>query len=75
VESFANELKEYLDHKNNPNYRLLFLVDEISQFIDNRQNVLLQLQEVVSRVCEVCASQVWFACTAQQDLSEVLDNL
>jgi hypothetical protein len=74
VESFANELKEYLDHKNNPNYRLLFLVDEISQFIDNRQNVLLQLQEVVSRVCEVCASQVWFACTAQQDLSEVLDN-
>ncbi|MCO6024885.1 BREX system P-loop protein BrxC [Prevotella cerevisiae] len=73
VDSFASELKEYIDKKSDPNYRMVFLVDEISQFIDQRKNVLLQLQEIVTRVCEVCQSQVWFACTAQQDLSEVID--
>ncbi len=74
VESFANELKEYIDQKHDKNYRIVFFVDEISQFIDGRTEVLLQLQEVVTRVCEICNSQVWFACTAQQDLSQVIQS-
>jgi len=74
VESFANELKEYLDKKNNKNYRLVFLCDEVSQFIDSRRGVLLQLQEVVKNCFETCESQVWFACAAQQDLSEVIQS-
>lgn len=74
VESFADELVEYIGKKKDKNYRLVFLCDEISQFIDGRKGVLLQLQEVVKRCYEKCASQVWFACTAQQDLSEVIQN-
>lgn len=74
VESFAKELKEYLDKKNDKNYRMVFLCDEISQFIDNRGGLLLQLQEVVKHCFEECNSQVWFACTAQQDLSEVIQS-
>ncbi|MDR0938237.1 MAG: BREX system P-loop protein BrxC [Mediterranea sp.] len=74
VEAFAHELKEYVDGQNDKNYRMVFFVDEISQFIDGREGVLLQLQEVVTRVCEACHSQVWFACTAQQDLSEVIQS-
>lgn len=74
VESFAAELKEYLDKKKDKNYRMIFLCDEISQFIDNRGGLLLQLQEVVKHCFEECNSQVWFACTAQQDLSEVIQS-
>lgn len=74
VEAFADELKEYLDKKADKNYRLVFLCDEISQFIDNRGGLLLQLQEVVKRCFEECNSQVWFACTAQQDLSQIIQS-
>jgi hypothetical protein len=74
VEAFAQELSEYVEQQHNKDYRMVFFVDEISQFIDGRENVLLQLQEVVTRVCEVCNSQVWFACTAQQDLSQVIES-
>ena len=74
VEAFAEELKEYVEQHNNKDYRIVFFVDEISQFIDGREGILLQLQEVVTRVCEVCNSQVWFACTAQQDLSQVIES-
>jgi hypothetical protein len=74
VESFANELHEHVEQQNSKDYRIVFFVDEISQFIDGRTDVLLQLQEVVTRVCEVCNSQVWFACTAQQDLSQVIES-
>ena len=74
VSSFANELKRFVDSKNSKDYRLVFFVDEISQFVDGRTNVLLQLQETVKNVMDACHSQVWFACTAQEDLTEVLQT-
>lgn len=73
VESFMKELKGFIDSKGE-NYHLLFLVDEISQFIDGRGGLLLQLQEIVTRLHEVCKDRVWLGCTAQQDLSELLDD-
>lgn len=75
VEAFAKELKEYIDRKQNRNFRLLFLVDEVSQFIGQHDDVLLQLQSLVKRVDEVCESKVWIACTAQQTLDEVVKNV
>lgn len=75
VEAFAAELKEYIDQKQNRNFRLMFLVDEVSQFIGQHEDVLLQLQSLVKRVDEVCESKVWIACTAQQTLDEVVVNV
>ena len=54
VESFAQELKEYIDSKADRNFRLLFFVDEISQFIGKHRDLLLQLQSLVKRLDEVC---------------------
>lgn len=75
VESFAAEIKEYLDRKNNRNHRILFFVDEVSQFIGEHRNLLLQLQSLVERLGNVCESRVWIACTAQQTLDEVVRNI
>lgn len=71
VETFSNELKSYLEKKDDK-YRLIFLVDEVSQFINARTDLLLQLQEIVTRLKETCESKVWVAATAQQDLQEIL---
>ena len=75
VEAFAAEMKEYIDHKNNRNYRILFFVDEVSQFIGEHRDLLLQLQSLVKRLDEVCESQVWISCTAQQTLEDVVKNV
>lgn len=72
-EKFSLELKSYVADKGE-NYRLLFFIDEVSQFIGSRQELLLQFQQIVTTVAKDCAKKVWVGCTAQQDLSEVLDN-
>lgn len=74
-EAFCSELKEFVDKKEDKNYRLLFLVDEVSQFIGTRQGLLLQLQEVVTGLHKYCNDKVWVACTAQQDLSQLMSNM
>lgn len=73
VASLGLELKKFLDDKPQ-DYRLIFLLDEVSQFISARKDLLLQLQEIVTRLQEDCEGRVWVACTAQQDLSQVLDD-
>ncbi len=74
-EAFCSELKEFIDKKNDKNYRILFLVDEVSQFISNREYLLLQLQEVVTGLHKYCDDKAWVACTAQQDLSQLMSNM
>jgi hypothetical protein len=75
VEAFAAEMKEYIDLKNNRNFRIMFFVDEVSQFIGEHSDLLLQLQSLVKRLDEVCESQVWISCTAQQTLEDVVKNV
>ncbi len=74
-EAFCSELKEFIDKKQDKNYRILFLVDEVSQFISNREYLLLQLQEVVTGLHKYCNDKAWVTCTAQQDLSQLMDNM
>lgn len=64
------ELKKFLATKD-PNYRLVFLVDEVSQYIGSNKEILLNFQNIIERVSEDCNNQVWIACTAQQTLDEV----
>ena len=75
VEAFAAEMKEFIDSRKNRNFRILFFVDEVSQFIGEHRDLLLQLQSLVKRLDEVCESRCWIACTAQQTLEEVVTNV
>lgn len=64
------EFKEFL--KNKPaEYRLLFLVDEVSQYVGGNKEILLNFQNIIERVSEECNNQIWIACTAQQTLEDV----
>lgn len=64
------ELKAFLKDKES-GYRLLFLVDEVSQYIGSNKEILLNFQNIIERVSQECNNQVWIACTAQQTLDEV----
>ena len=72
-ETFCAEIRHFLSDKAD-NYRLLFFVDEVSQFIGDQTRLLLQLQEIVSGLSLASDGRVWVGCTAQQDLSELLSN-
>lgn len=74
VEAFAAEMKEFIEKKQNRNFRILFFVDEVSQFIGAHRDLILQLQSLVKRLDEECESRCWIACTAQQTLEEVVTN-
>jgi hypothetical protein len=64
------ELQEFLRGKDK-DYRLLFLVDEVSQYVGRNKEILLNFQNIIERVSDDCNNQVWIACTAQQTLDEV----
>ena len=64
------EIKDYLKDKE-PSYRLIFLVDEISQYIGKNKDLLLNFQNIIERVSEDLNNQVWIAVTAQQTLDSV----
>ena len=64
------ELKAFLKDKDK-DYRLLFLVDEVSQYIGTSKEILLNFQNIIERVSDDLNNQVWIACTAQQTLDEV----
>ena len=70
VADFMADVKEWLDAQGK-NCRLVFCVDEISQYINNRGNLLLQLQEIVTAFHNAGGAKVWLVCTAQQDMSEI----
>ncbi len=72
-EKLSLELKSYVASKGD-NYRLLFFIDEVSQFIGSRQELILQFQQIVTTIAQDCDKKVWVGCTSQQDLSEVLDT-
>jgi len=74
VKNFCDEIKRYTERQPD-GFRLLFMVDEVSQFINNNEDLLLQLQQVVTEFAKASEGKVWAVCTAQQDLSEILTSV
>jgi len=74
VENFAKRIKEYLDSCSK-NHRIVFLVDEIGQFIGSDTHLMLNLQTIVEDLGRVCNGQVWVLVTSQEDIDKVLGDI
>ena len=73
IDRFGMELASYLKDKGE-DYRLILLADEVSQFINKERDRYLNLQEIITKLSEACNNRVWVVCTAQQDVSEIMDD-
>ena len=71
IEEFANEVKEYIS-KQEPNYRLIFCVDEVGQFIGDNTKLMLNLQTIVETLATVCKGQAWVVVTSQSAVSDLV---
>ncbi len=67
------ELLDFLADKPD-DYRLVFLIDEVSQYIGTNTNLLLNLQTIIEEIGAQCGNKVWIATTAQQSLIEIIGN-
>lgn len=73
---FAKKVKDYVDAQaaaHGGNFRLLFMVDEVGQFITNDKDpsLMLSLQTIVEELGAACGGRVWVMVTSQ----EAIDNL
>jgi hypothetical protein len=74
VENFARWVKRYLDGFG-PKKRIMFLVDEVGQFIGNDTHLMLNLQTITEQLGTICRGRAWVVVTSQEDLDAVLGDL
>ncbi len=74
VENFAKQVKEYLDTKPQ-NHRLIFLVDEIGQFIGSDTHLMLNLQTIVEDLGRICGGRAWVVVTSQEDIDAIIGDI
>lgn len=66
--------KKYCERKGN-NHHVVFMVDEIGQFIANDRKLMLNLQTITEELGIKCAGKVWVCVTAQQAIDEIVDSI
>ena len=74
VENFAKWVKQYLDSKSS-GHRIMFLADEVGQFIGNDTHLMLNLQTITEQLGTLCTGRAWVVVTSQEDLDAVLGDL
>ncbi len=70
IEDFAKRVKVYIDRKGN-NQHVVFLVDEVGQYIGDDSKLMLNMQTVTEELGKECNGKVWVIVTSQQDIDSV----
>ena len=71
IAKLVSEIKEYVDAKPQ-DFRLLFMIDEVGQYVGGDTNLLLNLQSLVETIGSECKGKVWVVCTGQEAIDEVI---
>ncbi len=71
TEEFAKIVDEYC--KKNKT-RVVFLMDEVGQFIGDNTQLMLNLQTCVEDLGKYCRGQAWVVVTSQQELKAMIDS-
>ena len=70
IEQLAKEIKEYIDSRGK-NFRLIFLIDEVGQYIGSDGSLMLNLQTIVEEIGARCGGRVWVVVTSQEAIDSV----
>lgn len=74
VEDFANDVKQWLDRQPDRNHRIIFLVDEVGQFIGQNTELMLQLQSVAEDLAVKTNGRAWVVVTSQEDMDVIVGD-
>jgi len=74
IEDFAKLVKEYIDRKGK-SHHVVFLVDEIGQYIGTDSKLMLNLQTVTEDLGTACQGKAWVIVTSQQDIDSIAKDM
>ena len=70
IEQLVKEIREYIDSKGK-NYRLMFMIDEVGQYIGSDSDLMLNLQTIVEEIGTKCGGRVWVMVTSQEAIDSI----
>jgi hypothetical protein len=71
IKQLVEEIKTYVDGKGK-DFRLLFCVDEVGQYIGDDSDLMINLQSIVEEVGSKCRGKVWVMVTSQEAIDSVV---
>lgn len=71
IEDFGKLVQEYCDKKRS-NHHVIFLVDEVGQFIADNTKLMTNMQTVTEDLGTACRGRAWIVVTSQQDIDSVI---
>ena len=71
IAQLVADIKEYVDGKGK-NFRLLFMVDEVGQYIGDDRDLMLNLQSLVEEIGTHCGGKVWVMVTSQEAIDSIV---
>lgn len=70
IDSFAKELKAHLDRQGK-NSRIVFMIDEVGQYIGDNTDLMLNLQTVAEDLGIHCPGRAWVMVTSQEAIDSI----
>ncbi len=67
---FSELIKKYIDSQGG-NHHVIFLVDEIGQYVGDDSDLMLNLQTVTEDLGTACGGKAWVIVTSQQDIDSI----
>lgn len=71
IEKFSERVKEYIDI-NGGKRNVVFLVDEVGQYIGDDNSLMLNLQTIVENLGTKCKGKAWVMVTAQEAIDDII---
>lgn len=71
IAQLVADIKEYVDGKGK-DFRLLFMVDEVGQYIGDDGDLMINLQSLVEEIGTRCRGKVWVMVTSQEAIDSVI---
>ena len=71
IDSLVDDIKAYVNSQGK-DFRLIFMVDEIGQYIGEDMNLMLNLQTLVEDLGTKCNGKVWVIVTSQEAIDKVI---
>lgn len=72
IEDFSQIISDYIKRTDQ---RIVFIIDEVGQFIGTRGELMLGLQTVEEELGKACKGKAWLAVTSQQEIKDLVDNV
>lgn len=71
ISQLVEDINEYVQ-KQPADFRLLFMIDEVGQYVGTDTDMLLNLQSLVEKIGSECGGKVWVVCTGQEAIDEII---